>query len=87
MNCATGKGVTVKAKDKRYPTRAIRKLDGKTTSETRISSSETINPLVTKKGWVTPLETKPFKAACPSNSSTPYVLQSNLVQNVNILKE
>ena len=49
MNCATGKGVTVKAKDKRYPTRAIRKLDGKTTSGTRISSSETINPLVTKK--------------------------------------
>ena len=32
MNCATGKGVTVKAKDKRYPTREIRKLDGKTTS-------------------------------------------------------
>ena len=29
MNCATGKGVTVKAKDKRYPTREIRKLDGK----------------------------------------------------------
>ena len=34
MNCATGKGVTVKAKDKRYPTREIRK----TTSGTRISS-------------------------------------------------
>ena len=38
MNCATGKGVTVKAKDKRYPTREIRKLDGETTSGTRISS-------------------------------------------------
>ena len=38
MNCARGKGVTVKAKDKRYPTREIRKLDGKTTSGTRISS-------------------------------------------------
>ena len=38
MNCATGKGVTVKAKDKRYQTREIRKLDGETTSGTRISS-------------------------------------------------
>ena len=38
MNCATGKGVSVKAKDKRYLTREIRKLDGKTTSGTRISS-------------------------------------------------
>ena len=38
MNCATGKGVTVKAKDKRYSTREIRKLDGKTTSGTGISS-------------------------------------------------
>ena len=38
MNCATGKGVTVKAKDKRYQRREIRKLDGETTSGTRISS-------------------------------------------------
>ena len=38
MNCATGKGVTVKAKDKRYPTREIRKLDDETTSGKRISS-------------------------------------------------
>ena len=38
MNCATGKGVTVKAKDKRYQTREIRKLDGETISGTRISS-------------------------------------------------
>ena len=37
MNCATGKGVTVKAKDKRYPTREIRKLDGKTTSGTMVA--------------------------------------------------
>ena len=47
MNCATGKGVTVKAKDKRYPTREIRKLDGKTTSGRRISSSyEIVEALV-----------------------------------------
>ena len=32
MNCATGKGVTVKAKD--VSAREIRKLDGKTTSGT-----------------------------------------------------
>ena len=37
MNCARGKGVSVKAKDKRYQTREIRKLDGETTSRTRIS--------------------------------------------------
>ena len=37
MNCATGKEVTVKAKDKRYPAREIRKLDGKTTSGTMVA--------------------------------------------------
>ena len=59
--------------------REIRKLGGKTTSGTRISSSETIYALVTKKkGWVIPLETNTFQG-CMS-SSTLYVLQSNLVQ-------
>ena len=49
MNCATEKGVTVKAKDKRCRQEKSKKLDGKTTSGTRINSSETINALVTKK--------------------------------------
>ena len=49
MNCATGKGVTVKAKDERCRQEKSKKLDGKTTSGTRISSSEAINALVTKK--------------------------------------
>ena len=49
MNCATGKGVTVKAKDKRYTTREIRKLDGKTTSETGISSGYEIGEALVRQ--------------------------------------
>ena len=48
MNCATGKGVTVKAKDKRYQTREIRKLDGETTSGTRISSGYEIGEVLVR---------------------------------------
>ena len=45
MNCATGKGVTVKAKAKRYPTREIRK----TTSGTRISSGYEITEALVRQ--------------------------------------
>ena len=49
MNCATGKGVTVRAKDKRYPTSEIRKLDGETTSGTRISSGYEITEALVRQ--------------------------------------